>query len=494
MLATMWWLSFWTACGLTVGSFLNVVIYRLPRGRSLHSPRWSTCTNCRRRIAWYDNIPIVSFLILKGRCRRCRVPISTRYLFIEAAMAVIVLLLIDAFFVSGARPGLADAQFGLTDQLAFDWPILVGHIILFACLLSMSAIDLEHYWVDVRFTNFATIAGFALHALWTPTHSNAWGRPMDTTALMSIMAVAGLAAVWVFLICQPHQDPEDFGLDPSTPSTPESDAPTKREKRPQHELAELYTPRTRAAGWAMLAVFVLLFVSVALAGIDQRAPLHWCRVLLPLALFFVIIVRESTVSRDSDKEIESALEEERHGARQTVLWEFSLLAPAILLAWVAYSIMQSDAGIASTVGESLAKSTRILPLDMFRHWSPLQGLATAACGYVIAGGLGWFVRILFTLLFGKEALGTGDIHLLAATGCVAGWPVAVLGFAIASFLAVAGWVMVLPFKRSRAVPLGPWLALAFLIVVVQYDAIVGSPLIQNSVAAVRMLLSQNSQM
>jgi len=163
-LSTSWWLLFWTAVGLCAGSFLNAVVYRLPRNKSLTEPLWSACPFCRKRIAWYDNLPIFSFLNLRGRCRHCDVPIPTHYLVIEVLMGLVVLLLLDAFFISdGVRAGLAKTQFGLTDQLAYDWPILVAHIILFACLMALSAIDLEHYWVDIRFTNFVTLAGFVLH-------------------------------------------------------------------------------------------------------------------------------------------------------------------------------------------------------------------------------------------------------------------------------------------------------------------------------------------
>jgi leader peptidase (prepilin peptidase) / N-methyltransferase len=68
--------------GLAFGSFLNVCIYRLPRGLSVIAPR-SACPNCERPIAFYDNIPVVSWLILRGHCRRCHSPISARYLVIE---------------------------------------------------------------------------------------------------------------------------------------------------------------------------------------------------------------------------------------------------------------------------------------------------------------------------------------------------------------------------------------------------------------------------
>ena len=64
---------------------------------------------------------------------------------------VVVLMLIDTFLIGDVRSGMSLSRFGLTDRLSYDWPVLVSHIVLFACLISMSAIDLEHYWVDVRF-------------------------------------------------------------------------------------------------------------------------------------------------------------------------------------------------------------------------------------------------------------------------------------------------------------------------------------------------------
>jgi leader peptidase (prepilin peptidase)/N-methyltransferase len=70
------------ALGLAFGSFLNVCVYRLPRGMSVVSPR-SACPNCEHPIASYDNIPVLSWLILGGRCRYCKTPISPRYLIVE---------------------------------------------------------------------------------------------------------------------------------------------------------------------------------------------------------------------------------------------------------------------------------------------------------------------------------------------------------------------------------------------------------------------------
>jgi leader peptidase (prepilin peptidase)/N-methyltransferase len=90
--------------GLALGSFLNVVIYRLPRHESLVRPG-SHCPNCGHPVRFYDNIPILSWLLLRGRCRDCEAPISARYPLVEA--------------ITGVAFVLAMWRFGL------DWPLLV---------------------------------------------------------------------------------------------------------------------------------------------------------------------------------------------------------------------------------------------------------------------------------------------------------------------------------------------------------------------------------
>jgi leader peptidase (prepilin peptidase) / N-methyltransferase len=87
--------------GLAFGSFLNVVIYRLPRELSVVTPR-SACPNCGAAIAGYDNIPVVSWLVLRGRCRRCKARISPRYLLVELLTALVFLAVFLTFGASWA--------------------------------------------------------------------------------------------------------------------------------------------------------------------------------------------------------------------------------------------------------------------------------------------------------------------------------------------------------------------------------------------------------
>ena len=107
--------------GLAIGSFLNVVIYRVPRHQSIVSPR-SACPNCATPIRERDNIPVVSWIILRRKCRTCREPISIRYPLIELACA--------ALFAGAAA------------RLGYNWD-LPAFLIFLASLLALSAIDVE---------------------------------------------------------------------------------------------------------------------------------------------------------------------------------------------------------------------------------------------------------------------------------------------------------------------------------------------------------------
>jgi leader peptidase (prepilin peptidase)/N-methyltransferase len=91
--------------GACVGSFLNVVIYRLPAGKSLVRPG-SHCPKCRHAIRWYDNVPIVSWLVLGGRCRDCRAPIASRYAVVELITGFMFLVLALAGPLSGQSDSL----------------------------------------------------------------------------------------------------------------------------------------------------------------------------------------------------------------------------------------------------------------------------------------------------------------------------------------------------------------------------------------------------
>ena len=116
--------------GLALGSFLNVVIARVPAGGSLVHPG-SACPGCRAPLAWYDNIPVLSFVVLRGRCRACAMRISWRYPIVEVITAAALVLAYVAFGPS--------AEF------------LVACVLLPA-LVAMTAIDLQHQMIPDAIT------------------------------------------------------------------------------------------------------------------------------------------------------------------------------------------------------------------------------------------------------------------------------------------------------------------------------------------------------
>ncbi len=503
VIAALWWIFFWSAVGLCVGSFLNVIIYRVPRDQSLREPLWSACPRCGHRIRWYDNLPVLSFIRLGGRCRDCATPIASRYAVVELLMAILVLLILDAFFIGQVRSGFDTSCFvSLNDHLAVNWPILLAHVILLGCLLSMSAIDLEHYWVDVRFTNIATLAGFVLHTIWTPRARTDWPRPGDALSATSLGALAGLgvSGLILWLLRRRGDDAPDMPVTLETPdeptpapsvggSIPEMPAPADAAEGVDPALAET-APQgppdrpSRALVWWLALIFLSLVGSlVAVEGFGVAIP-HTARALVPIVLVFLLIVVEGWQERESDRQIMEAIDEERSEARGMVLRELAILLPAVMMGAVAWFYYRSNSEPAS----ALLHTRFSLPgFDLFRQWEPLRGVATAATGYLIGGAVGWAVRIVFTLIFGKEAFGAGDIHLLAAAGCVAGWPVAVMGFVLSCLLALTGWIVALPRKSARAIPLGPWLSLGFLIIIVFYEPLLRWRPIAGVIDASRLL-------
>jgi leader peptidase (prepilin peptidase)/N-methyltransferase len=116
--------------GLAMGSFLNVCILRLPHDRSLVRPP-STCPRCGTRIAWRDNIPVISWLLLRGKCRACGAPISVQYPLIEAAVGI--LWLAAALAYGATLHALAAAVFG-------------------TILLGIAVTDARHYVIPDEFT------------------------------------------------------------------------------------------------------------------------------------------------------------------------------------------------------------------------------------------------------------------------------------------------------------------------------------------------------
>lgn len=156
--------------GLVIGSFLNVVIWRVPRHESIVKPP-SHCPGCDVKIANRDNVPVVSWLLLRGRCRNCGTRISPRYPVIELFTAVL-------FAAVGAR-------------FAHSWA-LPAYLVLAGALIALSAIDLEHYLLPNRILYPVDGAAIVLLAL-------ASGLEHDWGAFVRAL-IAGAVAFAIFFV------------------------------------------------------------------------------------------------------------------------------------------------------------------------------------------------------------------------------------------------------------------------------------------------------
>ena len=151
--------------GAIVGSFLNVVAYRLPRGESLSHPP-SHCPNCGAPVKPYDNIPVLSWLLLRGRCRSCKEPISIRYPLVEAGTALLCALVV---IVKGA-----------------DEDAVIG-IVLVLLLVPVTLIDLDHHLIPNKITYPGFVLGVALIAV------------LDTDSLGEHLIASAAAGGFLFL-------------------------------------------------------------------------------------------------------------------------------------------------------------------------------------------------------------------------------------------------------------------------------------------------------
>ncbi|MEJ5229884.1 MAG: prepilin peptidase [Pseudothermotoga sp.] len=153
--------------GIVIGSFLNVVIYRLPRkDLSIVKPAHSICPNCGQRIEWYDNIPILSYILLVGRCRKCKAKISPRYIVVELANGFCYML--NSFRSST-----------FVEFMALS--------LLISCSLIIAFIDLEFMLIPDIAMIFVALASFLLWLLNGANLFNLVGVAAVTALLLILM-------------------------------------------------------------------------------------------------------------------------------------------------------------------------------------------------------------------------------------------------------------------------------------------------------------------
>ncbi|MCP4835352.1 MAG: prepilin peptidase [Phycisphaera sp.] len=366
------------AFGACVGSFLNVVAHRLPAGRSVVSPP-SRCPRCGWRLTWRENLPIIGWLLLRGRCRRCRQSISIQYPAIELLVAV---FFAGTYLLLYAVPdGTAFAEIGGSwwrqGRFGGTWPA-------FAVLMAM-------------------VSGLAVATI---VDARTFLIPAPITNAMLLIAFLG----WFLQ-----------GVLPATPAL---------------ELLES-DGRGPIPG-----------VNWTISGVVLGSAIG---LLLSIFLLQTGRIRRSFADYEEYVTEDAPLAEYPHGRREMGK-ELVFLLPILVgggLGWLLVSQLQPEADSPPRL---------------------IEYLASAGLGCLVGGGIVWLVRILGTLAFGREAMGMGDVHLLAAVGAALGWADPVRVFFIAPFLALAwigsGRVLSL-FRKGTAseLPYGPHLAMATILVV-----------------------------
>ena len=425
------WLIFVAVIGACVGSFLNVVIYRLPAGQSIigfgRSSQRSHCPKCGHNLAWYDNVPVLGWLWLRGRCRYCRAAISPQYPIIEAITGVLFSAWFYVAYMTDLRP-------------EFAWPGPADTAIIFAVTLALigslvaaTVIDARLYIIPLEIPWFVTVVAVLLLPL---------AVALSPGAVVNV-EVAPMARDGLILSEAERLPPEIPGV-----------------------LGEVAEVRIAAHGFDAAVVPVtaapLVSSKATAAGLGGIAGLIIAIVLmkrriLPRSFEEDVVPVPGTPGVAGEAKPQAAGPENAHGTpeewlahphpRREILKECGFVAFPI-------------AGAA--VGTLFITDAAVLP-------AALNVLGGVLIGYLGGGAVVWATRIFGTLGFGKEAMGLGDVHLMAAVGAVCGWEVAVLAFFVAPFFGL-GWAIAsigaarMLKREVRAIPYGPHLAAATLVV------------------------------
>ncbi|MDG2055618.1 MAG: prepilin peptidase [Phycisphaerales bacterium] len=361
--------------GACVGSFLNVVIYRLPLGLTLTTPS-SRCPVCGVQLKFFrENLPILGWFIVRGRCRTCHVKISPVYPLIEFIVGLLFLGLYVIYFMvdsSTAFWGEIGGPWWSYNQFYRAWPAFLAIAFLISGLIAMTVIDARTYTIPIQIPLFITAVGLVA----------AFIQPLTSRRFSNF---------------------EQWPLP--------------------------------GVDWFWFAIAMGGCFGVAVA---------WCLLRLGITKYSFRDYHEYVEEGDTLGDYPFA--------RREMGVETLYLCPVII-------------GLAIGLVVGLSLNPGLVPPVI------LQSIGGSVLGYLVGGGVVWALRIFGTLAFGREAIGLGDVHLLAAVGAVLGWFDPILIFFIAPFSGIA-WAAVSMgiagvFKRPRReLPYGPHLAVATLVVII----------------------------
>ena len=426
--------------GCCIGSFLNVVIWRLPNYRrpttfagrarplTLSFPP-SHCPHCQNPIRARHNIPVLGYFFLRGRCHDCRRPISPRYPLVEFGTGLVFLaVFLHAFDALGHAATLWGLP-GLTLQLFY-----------ISAMLATAAIDADTFEIPLILPHLVIAAALATSFFgYQPGLPAVWAG-----SLLGQAAWGGAIGLAVSLIgLRMGILPRSF----TEPRSAEEREPTSAATPPPHEAADerpavqTQSPPTDAGGR-----YVRLIGAGILAAMSAGAYWYFGAAGGSVALLAAgLLVFLSGVLPQPMENIElsnQVIDETREtNVRREMLKEVLFVVPPVAGAII----------------------FALLPLHL-SAWPFMPGLTGVLAGVLVGGGLIWATRIIGSLALGRVAMGLGDVPLMAAVGAVVGALPVTLAFFIAPFVALIWAVILLARKRPNVLPYGPWLVAAGILV------------------------------
>ncbi|HUO06807.1 MAG TPA: A24 family peptidase [Phycisphaerae bacterium] len=462
---------FFYALGACVGSFLNVVIWRLPyRGREViflqktgkMTLSWppSHCPICDSPIRWYQNIPVFSWIFLRARCANCKTSIPVRYPLVELGTGILFVAFFLAYFVAhwpnpNALPGNWIFTNLRTDALPFAL-----HLVFIAALLAASAIDADLYIIPLSIPYFIMFLGI-LAAIFIDHPAIPALAPGSSLIRPVLGATLGLILANILLLfgvlprsfsgemidsektepdATPASPPADKTLEYSAPNTP---SPKTTDEQPLSPPPKL----TRFAP-SLIATAILLLLNIPAWAFLSAERASLITVITGIAIFLLGVLPRDAGQLDVTDEVMEEISAPH--VRREIIKEIPFFALPILGALIAH----------------LAR----IPMPA-EPW--LLRLIACCLGILSGGGIVWLIRIAGTLGFNKEAMGMGDAHLMAGVGAILGAPYVLIAFLMAPFVALL-WAAVLKILgKPNVLPFGPWLSVASILGLLVCNSILG---------------------
>lgn len=423
--------GFLFAFGACLGSLVNVLVYRLPLGMGVVTPP-SRCTSCGTRLTWRENFPVFGWLCLGGKCRFCRSPVSAEYPIVEAMVGFLFVVLYAYLYAEPSiYPGkwldAGGLSFAIRPEWAWQgfaktWPIFIVWLLLATCLVAILLVDSKTFMIP-------------LPLVWWP-------------AVFGLVGHVGFAVYCEYV----HKGPPIVNV----PGWSWAIATPKEYQWPM-------------IGGSIGGIVGIGISSVLLAKGKIKRSFHdyeaWEKEHLGTPVAGPGIEGEKSggpgdvaSAAPETSQDQADLWTQYPHARREMVREFLFLAPCVGLALAGAALATNLAGPWTfDPVKQVSVPSVLAPL-----W--LVVLSGVLMGYLIGGGVVWAIRLFGTLAFGKEAMGLGDVHMMAAVGACLGWIDATLAFFVAAFVGLI-WNLGQVFRDAkRPLPYGPYLAVATLLV------------------------------